>query len=201
MWNAAWRIHQIGKLHDYVRYLSQMPKELDTLFRELLINVTSFFRDPESFEVLKERVLPQFFAGRPARAPVRVWVPGCATGEEAYSIAISLLETAETLGVACGAQIFATDIHDVSLETARSGRYPEAIAADVTKQRLERFFTKDDGFYSVSKRVREMVIVAKQDLIKDPPFSKLDLIVCRNLLIYLKMRHCIKKYCRCSTIV
>lgn len=178
-------IHQIGKLHDYVRYLSQTPKEVDTLFKELLINVTSFFRDPESFEVLKQRVLSQLFAGREATAPVRVWVPGCATGEEAYSIAISLLETAEALDVPCRAQIFATDIHDVSLETARSGRYPEAIAADVTKQRLERFFTKEDGFYSVSKQVREMVIVAKQDLIKDPPFSKLDLIVCRNLLIYL----------------
>lgn len=178
-------IHQIGKLHDYVRYLSQTPQEVDTLFKELLINVTSFFRDPESFEVLKERVFPQVFAGRPARAPVRVWVPGCATGEEPYSIAISLLETAEALDVPCRAQIFATDIHDASLETARAGRYPEAIAADVTKQRLERFFTKEDGFYCVSKQVREMVIIAKQDLIKDPPFSKLDLIVCRNLLIYL----------------
>lgn len=178
-------VHQIGKLHDYVRYLSQTPKEIDILFRELLINVTSFFRDPESFEALKERVLPQLFAGRQASAPVRVWVPGCATGEEAYSLAISLLETADALGVPCAAQIFATDIHDASLEAARSGRYPEAIAADLTKERLERFFTKQDGAYCVSKQVREMIIVAKQDLIKDPPFSKLDLIVCRNLLIYL----------------
>lgn len=178
-------VHKIDKLYDYVRYLSQTPNEVDTLFKELLINVTNFFRDPESFDVLKERVLPPLFSRHQGNPPIRVWVPGCATGEEAYSLAISLIETADTLGTVCDAQIFATDIHEASLETARIGRYPDSIAADVSTQRLQRFFTKEDHAYRVSKQVREMVIVAKQDLIKDPPFSKLDLIVCRNLLIYL----------------
>lgn len=178
-------VHKIDKLYDYVRYLSQTPNEIDTLFKELLINVTNFFRDPESFNVLKERVLPPLFSQHQRSAPIRVWVPGCATGEEAYSLAMSLIETADSLGTACEAQIFATDIHAASLETARIGRYPDSIAANVTRQRLQRFFIKEDHAYRVSKQVREMVIIAKQDLIKDPPFSKLDLIVCRNLLIYL----------------
>lgn len=178
-------VHKIDKLYDYARYLSQTPSEADTLFSELLINVTHFFRDPESFEVLKERVLPPFFSQRQGGVPIRVWVPGCATGEEAYSLAMALIETADALGTVCEAQIFATDIHAPSLETARIGRYPDSIAADVTQQRLQRFFIREDLAYRVSKQVREMVIVAKQDLIKDPPFSKLDLIVCRNVLIYL----------------
>lgn len=178
-------VHQIGKLGEYVRYLTHNPREIDSLFKELLINVTSFFRDPESFEALAREVLPNILRACAKSGPVRCWVPGCSTGEEAYSLAITLIETADALGIACEAQIFATDIDNASLEAARHGVYPESIEPDVGKDRLQRFFIREGGAFRVNKRVRDMVIVAKQDLIRDPPFSKLDLVVCRNLLIYL----------------
>lgn len=178
-------VHQINKLSEYVRYLAYNPAEIDVLFKELLINVTSFFRDPESFEALSREVLPNILRACARSGPVRVWVPGCSSGEEAYSLAMVLVETADALGIACEAQIFATDIDNASLEAARQGVYPAAIELDVGKDRLQRFFVREDGAYRVNKRIRDMVIVAKQDLIRDPPFSKLDLVVCRNLLIYL----------------
>lgn len=178
-------IHQFKKIGDYLKYLQQTKPEVEALFKELLIGVTNFFRDPEAFEALRKKVVPHLFKQREAEQPLRIWDAGCSTGEEAYSIAILLLEEMERLGHFYKVQIFATDIDEESLEFARTGLYPEAIVVDVSAQRLRRFFEKEGNSYRIKKQIREMIIFAKQDLIKDPPFSKLDLVVCRNLLIYL----------------
>ena len=180
-------VHQIGLPEDYVRYLRQTPAEAQSLFRDLLIGVTSFFRDPEVFDVLASKVVPQLFADKPNGTPIRVWVCGCATGEEAYSIAILLQEHLDTLRRSFKVQVFATDIDKHAIEHARSGIYPASIAADLSPARLERFFIQEPGseVYRVQKVVRDLLIFSEQDVIKDPPFSKLDLITCRNLLIYL----------------
>ncbi len=179
-------ITQIDNVEDYVRYLQQNPGEVETLFRELLIGVTNFFRDPPAFESLKEHVIPQLF--KSSGGSVRVWVPGCSTGEEAYSLAILLQEQADELKQTfrdCRVQVFATDIDAASIEKARAGVYPDSIAADVSPERLARFFTREEDSYRIRKTIRDLVVFAKQDMIKDPPFSKMDLISCRNLLIYL----------------
>ena len=178
-------VAQIDRLEDYVRYLQQNPQEVETLFRELLIGVTNFFRDPEAFEVLKEHVIPRLLAIRSPGRPVRVWVTACSTGEEAYTFAILLQEHADNLKQNFQIQIFATDIDAQAIEKARTGVYPDSIAADVSPERLGRFFTHEDSTYQVRKSIRDMVIFAKQDVLKDPPFSKIDLISCRNLLIYM----------------
>ena len=187
-------LHKLEKLKDYVRYIKNNPTELDELYKDILIHVTGFFRDAEAFEALRKQVLPSFFLGRKADAgPVRIWVTGCSTGEEVYSIAITILEyvweQARYIPPAAGAskeiQIFATDISEVALEHARNGLYSEASVSDVSPERLKRFFMRLDGGYQINKPIREMCIFAKQDLAKDPPFSNLDLITCRNLLIYL----------------
>ncbi|TAK02098.1 MAG: chemotaxis protein CheR [Candidatus Manganitrophaceae bacterium] len=178
-------VHQFKKIEDYLKYLQQTKPEVEALFQELLIGVTNFFRDPEAFEALLKKVVPHLFEKREAEQPLRIWDAGCSTGEEAYSIAILLLEEMERLGRYYKVQIFATDIDERALEFARTGLYPEAIAADVAPQRLRRFFEKEGNSYRIKKQIREMIIFAKQDLIKDPPFSRLDLVVCRNLLIYL----------------
>jgi two-component system CheB/CheR fusion protein len=179
-------VHQFKKIGDYLCYFQQNKAEVDALFKELLIGVTHFFRDPEVFEALQEKVVPPlYYEERGADRPIRIWSAGCATGEEAYSIAMILMEEMERLGHFYNVQIFATDINEEALEFARTGLYPEAISADVSPQRLRRFFEKEGNRYRIKKQIREMVTFAKQDLIKDPPFSKLDLIVCRNLLIYL----------------
>jgi two-component system CheB/CheR fusion protein len=178
-------VTQIDHLEDYIRYLQQNPLEVETLFRELLIGVTNFFRDPEAFEVLKEHVIRRLLAGKSPGRPVRVWVPACSTGEEAYSLAILLQEHADYLKQNFEIQIFATDIDAEAIEKARTGLYPDSIAADVSSERLGRFFTHDDSTYRVRKTIRDMVVFAKQDVLKDPPFSKIDLISCRNLLIYM----------------
>ena len=179
-------IAQIDRLDEYVRYLRETPLEADMLFRELLIGVTSFFRDPEAFESLREHVIAPFFS-RTSEENGRIWVPGCSTGEEAYSIAILLREQLDRMKKAFKVQIFATDIDVASIEKARVGAYPESIAADVSSDRLERFFIKEESSYRINKGIRDMVVFAKQDVLKDPPFSKLDLISCRNLLIYLSV--------------
>jgi two-component system, chemotaxis family, CheB/CheR fusion protein len=180
-------VHQIEQVEHYVRYLRQSPAEIETLFQELLIGVTGFFRDPEAYEVLAERVVPRIFANQSAKAPIRVWVAGCATGEEAYSIAILLQEHADTLGKEFNVQVFATDIDHDSIEKARAGVYPVNIAADVSPERLARFFTQENGaVYRINKSIRDRLIFAEQDIIKDPPFSRLALVSCRNLLIYME---------------
>jgi two-component system CheB/CheR fusion protein len=183
-------VHKIEKLRDYVRYIGKKPEELDELYRDLLIHVTGFFREPEAFAALRKHVYPRLFEGRKPDNPIRVWVPGCSTGEEAYSIAITLLEylwshTRNISQAATSIQIFATDISEGALDRARSGLYTEAAVAEISPERLKRFFVRQDGGYQVNKSVRDMCIFARQNLVKDPPFSNLDLVSCRNLLIYL----------------
>ena len=180
-------VHQIGGVDDYVKYLQQSPPEVEALFRDLLIGVTNFFRDPEAFQVLQERVIPTLFEGKPAGAAVRVWTAGCSTGEEAYSIAILLAERMEALKANYTVQVFATDIDSQAIATARAGLYPASIAADVPAERLARFFSleADGSGYRIHKGIRDLMVFSEQDVIKDPPFSRLDLISCRNLLIYM----------------
>ncbi len=180
-------VHQIDRLDDYVHHLQQTPAEVEALFRDLLIGVTNFFRDPEAFAALKEQVLPRLFAGKDAGAAIRVWVPGCSSGEEAYSIAILLQEQMELLKRSFRVQVFATDIDGGAIGQARSGLYPASVAPDISPERLSRFFAMepDGAAYRVHKTLRDLLIFSEQDVIRDPPFSKLDLISCRNLLIYM----------------
>jgi two-component system CheB/CheR fusion protein len=179
------KVHRVDMPTEYLRFLQETPHELDLLFKELLISVTQFFRDPEAFAVLGEKILPQMLANRAPEESIRVWVPGCATGEEAYSLAIILQEVMDRINKHCSVQIFATDLDDQAITVARMGQYPEGIAADVSAARLARFFIKEDNLYRVRKDIREMVVFAVQNLLKDPPFTKLNLVSCRNLLIYL----------------
>ncbi|MEI6423265.1 MAG: CheR family methyltransferase, partial [Lentisphaerota bacterium] len=178
-------VHQIGTFEKYVQFLQQTPAEVEALFRDMLIGVTNFFRDPEAFKVLEAEVIPKLFAGKPASAVIRVWSAGCSTGEEAYSLAILLAERQEAMKQSFKVQIFATDIDSLAIATARAGLYPASVAADISRERLARFFTSDSGGYRIHKGIRDMLVFSKQDLIKDPPFSKLELISCRNLLIYM----------------
>ena len=180
-------VHQIDGVGSYIKYLQQTPTEVEALFRDLLIGVTSFFRDPEAFLVLEEQVIPKLFEGKPAGAVVRVWSAGCSTGEEAYSIAILLQERIEALKHNYTVQFFATDIDSRAIATARAGIYPASIAADISPERLARFFSAEAGnsSYRIHKGIRDLMVFSEQNIIKDPPFSKLDLISCRNLLIYL----------------
>lgn len=177
-------VHHIDHIVDYLKYLKQSESEIDILFKEFLITVTNFFRDPEVFELLEEKYIPEMLKKRPADAPVRVWVPGCATGEEAYSLAIILLEVMRKMGKHFNVQVFATDIDPDAIAYARTGIYPVSIEADLSPERLKRFFIKEDKGYKVRKQVRELVVFAMQNLLTDPPFSRLDLVSCRNLLIY-----------------
>lgn len=160
-------------------------KELDTLYSDVLISVTSFFRNPDAFDLLKRKVFPRLLQQR-AEEPVRVWVLGCSTGQEAYSIAMAFLEATENVHRARKLQVFATDLNEVLLDKARQGLYAKPLAQDVSPARLRRFFVEEEGGYRVAKPLREMVVFARQNLISDPPFSHIDLISCRNLLIYLE---------------
>jgi two-component system CheB/CheR fusion protein len=183
-------VHRVEKLKDYLRFIGRNPGELDELYRDLLIHVTGFFREPEAFMALRKHVYPKLFEGRKPDNPIRVWVAGCSTGEEAYSIAITLLEymwvhSRNISQAATAIQIFATDISDTALDRARTGLYTEAAVADISGERLKRFFIRLDGGFQINKSIRDMCIFAKQNLVKDPPFSNLDLVSCRNLLIYL----------------
>ncbi|MEZ4525112.1 MAG: chemotaxis protein CheB [Desulfobacterales bacterium] len=180
-------VHQIDTMDEYVRYLQVTPPEVESLFNDFLIGVTGFFRDAKAFRVLEEQVIPRLFAGRSGGTAVRVWCPGCSSGEEAYSIAILLEERMNALKQSFNVQIFATDIDSLAIETGRAGLYPASIAADISRERLEHFFTAAPGgtMYRIRKNIRDMLIFSEQDLIKDPPFSKLDLISCRNVLIYM----------------
>ncbi|MGO8697497.1 MAG: chemotaxis protein CheB [Limisphaerales bacterium] len=178
-------MHQVDKPNDYLRYLQENPQEIDTLFKELLISVTSFFRDPEVFQTLADSLLPDLLASRPENPTPRLWVPGCSTGEEVFSLAMLLRECMDKSNRRLEPQFFGTDLDSAAIEVARAGRYPEGIAVDVSPQRLERFFVHDDGSYRIRKEIRDMAIFAVQNVLRDPPFTKLDLVSCRNLLIYL----------------
>jgi two-component system CheB/CheR fusion protein len=178
-------LHKMERVDQYIDYLRRNPPELTALFQDILINVTSFFREPSAFDTLRDKVYPQLLKDRAPEDPVRIWAPGCATGEEAYSVAISLLEYMREHDLDVTIQVFGTDLSENSLEKARAGVYPESIAADVSAERLRRFFVKVNGSYQISRSIRDMCIFARQNLTKDPPFSKLDLITCRNVLIYL----------------
>lgn len=184
-------VHQIGLLEEYARYLQAHTSEVEVLFKELLISITSFFRDPEAFEALKNEVLPSIVKKLAEDETLRVWVPGCATGEETYTIAILLQEAMEEQERWIDCKIFSSDIDKAAVEFARHGLYPESIASDISALRLQRFFTKTGNQYQVKKHLREMVVFAEQNLIKDPPFSNIDLISCRNVLIYMNqnMQH------------
>ena len=155
------------------------------LLQDLLIGVTNFFRDPQAFEALEREVIPKLFEGKGPDDTVRVWVPGCSTGEEAYSIAILLREHMPKAQSAPRLQIFASDIDEQSLQIARVGRFPSTIAADVPPARLERYFVREDGTYRIASDLREICLFSSHNLLRDAPFSKLDLVACRNLLIYL----------------
>ncbi|MDY3555236.1 chemotaxis protein CheB [Gemmata sp. JC717] len=178
--------NRVERFAEYVRLLERSPQERDALYRELLIGVTQFFRDPAAFEVLQERVVPEVFAAAPAGETVRVWAPACSTGEEAYSLAILLREYCDANRLRCHVKIFATDVDREAVAFAAAGVYPEASAALVAPDRLARYFTPTSGGYQISRAVREMVVFAYQNLIKDPPFTRMSLVVCRNLLIYLQ---------------
>src|SRR2546425_11501163 len=178
-------LHIKEDLGDYAQHLEKDGSELEALYQDILINVTSFFREPETFEALKNSVFPQILQNKPADAPIRIWVPGCSTGQEAYSLVMALLEFLEDKPGRPAIQMFATDLSEPLLQRARDGVYPENIEAEVTPERLRRFFTRHDNQYRVSKAIREMCLFAKQNVAADPPFSRVDLISCRNLLIYL----------------
>ena len=178
-------VHQIANMRQYLRFVQANPSELDALFQELLIGVTSFFRDPQAFEVLVAKGLPSLVKGKPEGAALRLWVAGCSTGEEAYSLAILLKEYLTQQKLRLTVQIFASDLDSRAIETARTGLYPVGIAGDLTPERLQRFFTKEDSRYRVKKEIRDLVVFATHNILTDAPFTKLDLLSCRNLLIYL----------------
>ena len=177
-------VHDVTSAKDYLKFVQSSPHELDQLFKELLIGVTSFFRDPEGFDALGA-ALPPLLASKPEDYLFRAWIAGCSTGEEAYSLAMLLREQMETTSPRRSVQIFATDLDSDAVEFARAGVFPESIQNDVSPKRLERFFVRENGYFRVKKEIREMVVFAVQDLIEDPPFTKLDFLLCRNLLIYL----------------
>jgi two-component system CheB/CheR fusion protein len=180
-------LNQLGSIPEYVTFLCGHPEELRQLVKDLFISVTNFFRDPEAFQQLASHVIAPLVRGKRDDDVIRVWVPGCATGEEPYAIAMLLLERLAAIHKSCRVQIFATGVDEEALEVARKGLYPESITADVSPERLARFFTRvDEQTYQVSKRVRQTVTFAVQNLVSDPPFTKLDLLSCRNFLIYLE---------------
>jgi len=179
-------VHQIETLSNYVQFLQKSETEAHLLFKDLLIGVTSFFRDPEAFEILKRQVIPEYLATIANGSTIRVWVAGCSTGEEVYSLAMVLDEVMESMKGTFNIQIFGTDIDEEAIDFARSGLYPPGIQTDVGRERLKHYFVKEaNGYFRVKKLIRERIIFAMQNVIKDPPFTKLDFLSCRNLLIYL----------------
>ena len=179
------QVERAATMNDYLAILRDSQREAQALFADLLISVTMFFRDTSTFEKLASLIIPCLFEGRGAGDPIRVWVPGCATGEEAYSIAILLLEEAARREIRSEIQVFASDLDESALAVAREGRYPAAVEADMTEDRLRKFFTREGDQLRVTRELRDIVLFAKHSLLKDPPFSRVDLISCRNLLIYL----------------
>ncbi|MFW6061264.1 MAG: chemotaxis protein CheB, partial [Planctomycetota bacterium] len=180
------QLHHMETLPDYLQLLRERPGEAKLLFEDLLITVTEFFRDADTFACLAKEILPRLFEGKGLDDSLRVWSVGCSTGEEAYSLAMLLLEEAGRRDEPPRLQVFASDLHQSSLDRAREGIYPASITSDVTPERIRRFFVEHNGSYRVEREVREMIVFAPHNLLKDPPFSHVDLIVCRNLLIYLQ---------------
>ena len=179
-------MHKIDQLNEYVKYVHLHPGEINSLYQDILINVTSFFRNPRVFEALKTEVFPTILSNRLTEAPIRVWTPGCSSGEETYSIAIALLEFLGDRSHQIPLQFFGTDVSESSIAKARKGIYPENIQGDVSAERLRRFFTKAESGYGITKSIRDVCIFAQHNLLSDPPFSQMDLICCRNVLIYLE---------------
>ena len=179
------QLHYLPKLGDYLTYLQNNLDEAHILFKELLIGVTSFFRDKEVFDTLEKIVIPLLLKEKSPKDPLRIWVPGCSTGEEAYSIAILLYEYFQSQKQTYKVQIFGTDIDSDAIDKARLGLYNENIVQHLSSKRVDQFFSKENKFYRVKRNIREMLIFAPHNIIKDPPFTKLDMICCRNLLIYL----------------
>lgn len=179
-------LHKLLELREYEALLRRDPAELDALFEDVLIHVTRFFRDPEVFEALRTDVLPRLFQNRTSQEPIRVWVLGCSSGEEAYSLAILCTELATEHGLKVPLQVFASDLSARMIEKARTGLYPLSIAQDVSPERLKRFFTLENGGYRVSRAIRDTCIFAPHNVLSDPPFSRMDVVSCRNLLIYLE---------------
>jgi two-component system, chemotaxis family, CheB/CheR fusion protein len=179
-------VHRLDDVDEYFRFLKQNPEEVDALFHEMLIHVTSFFREAETFDALQSTVLPRVLEKRGQNDPIRIWLPGCSTGEEAYSLAIVVTEFFDNRPESPGIQIFATDVSDRVLETARKGVFAANIEASISKARLRRFFSKNERGYQISKQIRDLCVFARQNVLRDPPFSRLDLISCRNVLIYFE---------------
>jgi two-component system, chemotaxis family, CheB/CheR fusion protein len=179
-------VHKIDRLPEYLKYIQSNPSEIKALYQDMLINVTSFFRNPGVFEAMKTEVFERILKDRGPETAVRIWTPGCASGEETYSVAIALLEYLGDKASEVTIQLFGTDVSETSVAKARTGVYPENIQGDVSAERLRRFFTKTEGGYRISKTIRDMCIFAQHNLVNDPPFSQMDLICCRNLLIYLE---------------
>jgi two-component system CheB/CheR fusion protein len=179
-------VHKLERLDEYVKYVQTNPGEIKALYQDMLINVTSFFRNPRVFDALKSEVFPTIFRNRGPETPIRVWTPGCASGEETYSAAIALLEFLGDKAHQIPIQFFGTDVSETSIVKARAGVYPENIQSDVSPERLRRFFTKAEGGYRISKGIRDVCIFAQHNVLNDPPFSQMDLICCRNVLIYLE---------------
>ncbi|MEG5031521.1 chemotaxis protein CheB [Microcoleus sp. AT3-D2] len=178
-------LYKLERIEDYAEYLQNTPTEVTALYHDVLIHVTSFFRDPESFEALSSNVFPEIVKDKSPKTPIRIWIAGCSTGEEAYSMAICLLEFLAARSINLPIQIYATDISENAIVTARTGFYTHAQAANISLERLHRFFVEVEGGYQIAKPVRELCVFARQNLIGDPPFSRMDLITCRNVLIYL----------------
>jgi two-component system CheB/CheR fusion protein len=179
-------LRKFSKLDEYAAFLKNNPEEVDALYQDILIGVTSFFRNPDSYDALKTRVLPRIFRDRSRQEPVRVWVLGCSTGEEAYSLAMTLTEYASETHSNVPIVLYATDLNGSVIEKSRAGFYPRTIAADMSAERLRRFFIEADGGYRVAKSIRDLCIFARQNVLTDPPFSRMDLISCRNVMIYME---------------
>jgi two-component system, chemotaxis family, CheB/CheR fusion protein len=179
-------LNRLSDLNEYAQLLKENKSELDALYQDLLIAVTNFFREPQLYKALTEVILPGFFKPRKYADPLRIWIPGCATGEEAVSFAICILEFLGEKAITTQIQIFATDLNEKAIEKARSGIYLTSALQNVSPQRLRRFFVKIDGKYQVIKAIRDMCIFATHNLLKDPPFSRMDVISCQNVLIYLE---------------
>src|SRR5262245_16346641 len=178
-------VHKVDKLDEYVKHVQMNPAEIKALYQDMLINVTSFFRNPRVFDTLKSEVFPALFKNRSGEAAIRIWTPGCASGEETYSVAIALLEFLGDKAHQIPVQFFGTDVSETSITKARNGTYPENIQSDVSAERLRRFFTRAEGGYRISKSIRDVCIFAQHNVLNDPPFSQMDLICCRNVLSHL----------------
>lgn len=181
-------VNRLDSLHDYLQFLVRTPREVTQLCKEMLIGVTNFFRDPQAFKIVKEVILPKLISDRQANDPIRVWCGGCSTGEEAYSLAILFAEVIRDYSKIVEVKIFATDVDREALEFASVGSYPDSVAADIPTDYLKRYFNHINGKYTIHRQIREMIVFAPQNITKDPPFTRMDFIICRNLLIYIQQQ-------------